>query len=39
MAFDEEMEVSGAVELELKRRLTGLQKVAVPLYPPRYDKG
>lgn len=39
MAFDEEMEVSGTVELELKGRLTRLQKVAVPLNPPGYDSG
>jgi hypothetical protein len=30
MTFDEEMEVSGTVELELERRLTRLQKAAVP---------
>ena len=39
MAFDEEMEVSGAVKLELERRLACLQKATAPLYPPRHDKG
>jgi len=37
MTFDEEMEVSGTVELELKGRLTRLQKAAVLLDPPRQD--
>ena len=39
MTFDKEMEVSGTVELELKGRLARLQKVTVPLDPPRYDEG
>lgn len=38
MTLDEEMEVSGTVELEPKRRLTRLQKVAVPFYPSRYGE-
>ena len=39
MAFDKEMEVSGTMELEFERRLTCLQKVTAPLYPPRHDEG
>lgn len=38
VTFDEEMEVSGTVELELERRLTRLQKAAVLFYPPRSNE-
>jgi len=34
MTFDEEMEISSTVELELQRGLALLQKITAPLYPP-----
>lgn len=37
MTFDEEMEVSRTVELELERRLPRLQKLPVMLHPPRHN--
>ena len=39
VTFDEEMEISCTVELELERRLTRLQKLPVPLYPPKHKMG
>lgn len=38
VAFDDEMEVSGTVELELERRLTRLKEAAVLFYPPRRNE-